>query len=104
MLQYVVQIIVRGSDDAIDDTWHDICINLVPDDDSIHRVIKLFDRVGYPLAKHVLCWPNETSTRDGVTEEELSVMRDFDPSKYKMYEPKPDKICIIKGRYMLKMD
>lgn len=100
----VVQIVFRGSDDAQHDEWYDICINLLQDDDPIFRVINLFERVGKHLTRHVLCKPRQYSTSDGLSEEELKEIREFNPSIYKSFDIKPGTECVITGRYLIQYD
>lgn len=96
----IVQIFFRGSDDPSFDMWIDISLEALPTDDPIHETLKLFDRVGKRLVGHVLCCPNHYD----MTEDELKIMRNFDPSKYKMYAPPPDRACVTKKRYVIKID
>ena len=100
----VIQIIFRGSDDAQHDIWCDVCPNLLPEDDAFHRMIKIYERVGKRLSRHVLCSPRQYTVSDGITEEELKELRDFDPLSYKMFAPPPNASCVISGRYVIQMD
>ena len=101
----IVQIVFRGSDDAQHDGWYDICTDLLPNDDPLHRVIDMFERVGTRLMRHVLCTPRQYSVSDGLSEEELKMMRDFDPSIYKSFAPSPGQpYGVITRRYIIQMD
>jgi hypothetical protein len=98
----VVQIFFCGSDDATFDMWIDICIDMVPKDDPLHRIIASFERHGQRLSHHVLCWPYEYSVSDTLSKEELMEMRNLDTKTYKSFAPAPDTPCIIVGRYVVK--
>lgn len=100
----VVQIFFCGSDDASFDIWIDICIDRVPNDDPLHRIIASIERVGEHLPRHVLCWPTEHGVSDKLSQAERMEMRNFNPNTYASFAPAPNTPSIIVGRYAIKYE
>lgn len=92
----VVQIIHHCSDDSASDVWYDISIDIVPKSDPIHRVLKMYQRVGLRMSRHIICWPNECAVSDRLSEQDLREMR-----SYTSYTPAEDASRVIVGRYVV---
>lgn len=102
----VVQILWRY-EDSENDLWVDICVDLMPSAKAaqLHQVLKLYDRIGTPLCRHVLCWPNEASNFDGLTDAENALLRSVstDIVTYLAYAPPHDAPVLILGRYVVEL-
>ena len=102
----VVQILWR-CEDSENDIWLDICTELMPavEADILFRVLTSYNRVGQQLARHVLAWPNEYSTFDGLTKlevEELRTMNNLLPT-YMAYAPPANAPILVVGRYVVEI-
>jgi hypothetical protein len=97
----VVQIIHHCSDDSASDIWYDILIDSIPKTDPIHRMLKLYQRAGLPLARHTICWPNDCAVGNALSEQDVKDMRSFDLRAYTSYAPAANAPCVIVGRYVV---
>ena len=101
MTAVVVQIIHHCSDDSASDVWYDISIDIVPKTDPIHRVLKMYQRVGLRMSRHIICWPNECAVSDRLSEQDLREMRALNLRAYTSYTPAEDAPRVIVGRYVV---
>lgn len=104
---YTVVEMVQRSEDAEEDIWIDICLELLPKDKAValSRMLELFDKSGVKMKGHVQVWPVKTYACDcdqALTEDEVKEMQAFDIDHYDGYSLEPRAPCIIAGRYMVR--
>jgi hypothetical protein len=98
----IVQLIWRA-DDAEDDAWYDVCLELLPEDKAkkLAQIIALFKRIGQRTKTHILCWTDGYSKKDGLTKKELEELRIFDPADYVGGAPPEDAAVVITERFVV---
>ena len=99
-----VEVFWRASDDAADDAWYVIALELVPPSkaEALKRVLAMFDEVGDKLSTHTLCWPQEYAPGDGnLSEADLKEMKELDFCDYAKYAPPAGAPCDITARYVV---
>lgn len=101
----VVQFLVKALDKAEDEYWFDVFIDLLPADKaaSFSRMLELYDRIGKPLRRHTLVWPNTYGEKHGLTKAELKEIED-ELMKLEDHEAYAHRPFVVIKRYTVRFD